>query len=88
MKTQNTEYRNQTEYSCVFLRPLLSALGFCLMVLSLSGCGYTIHTKASLPFEDIQIGTIENKTYEPKLQDRLNKSLTEEFLKQGIAVRR
>ena len=87
MRTQNTEYRNQTEYSCVFLRPLLSALCFYLVVLSLSGCGYTIHTKASLPFEDIQIGTIENKTYEPKLQDRLNKSLTEEFLRQGIAVR-
>jgi hypothetical protein len=29
---------------------------------------------------------IENKTVEPKLQDRLYRALTEEFLKEGIAV--
>jgi len=52
----------------------------------LSGCGYSLHTKASLPFDAIRIGKIENKTLEPKLQDVLNRSLTGEFLKQGIAV--
>ncbi len=50
------------------------------------GCGYTIHGRASLPFDSIQIGKIENITVEPKLQDKLHKALTEEFLKQGIAV--
>jgi hypothetical protein len=55
-------------------------------LLIFSGCGYTIHSKSSLPFDSIQIGNIENLTVEPKLQDRLYKALTEEFLKQGINV--
>jgi hypothetical protein len=50
------------------------------------GCGYAIHNKASLPFGAIKIGKIENKTLEPKLQDRLYRALTEEFLKQGVDV--
>jgi hypothetical protein len=45
-----------------------------------------MYGKAMLPFESIAIGTIENKTVEPKLQDKLYQSLTEEFLKQGIRV--
>ncbi len=57
-----------------------------LLLFTLFGCGYTIHGKESLPFDSIQIGKIENVTLEPKLQDRLHKALTEEFLKQGIAV--
>ena len=45
-----------------------------------------MYGKAALPFDSIAIGTIENKTVEPKLQDKLYQSLTEEFLKQGIRV--
>jgi hypothetical protein len=55
-------------------------------LLIFSGCGYTIHSKSSLPFDSIQIGNLENLTVEPKLQDRLHEALTEEFLKQGINV--
>lgn len=58
----------------------------CCLVFTISGCGYTLHTKASLPFQSIQIVRIENKTVEPKLQDRLYTALTKEFLKEGIAV--
>jgi len=58
----------------------------CNLLLVLSGCGYSLHTKASLPFDAVRIGTIGNKTLEPKLQDGLNRSLTGEFLKQGITV--
>jgi len=54
--------------------------------LFLFGCGYTLHSKATLPFDSIRIERIENKTLEPKLQDRLYKALTEEFLKHGITV--
>jgi hypothetical protein len=64
----------------------ISFLLSCNLLLVLSGCGYSLHTKASLPFDAIRIGTIENKTLEPKLQDGLNLFLTGEFLKQGIAV--
>jgi len=56
------------------------------LLLTVSGCGYSLHTKASLPFQSIRIMRIENKTVEPKLQDRLYKALTEEFLKEGITV--
>jgi hypothetical protein len=45
-----------------------------------------LHGKASLPFDSIQIGSIENTTVEPKLQDKLYQLLTEELLKHGIRV--
>ncbi len=67
----------------ILISSLLAA--YCLL-LTAYGCGYTIHGKALLPFDSIQIGKIENTTLEPKLQDRLHKALTEEFLKQGIEV--
>jgi outer membrane lipopolysaccharide assembly protein LptE/RlpB len=54
--------------------------------LLLSGCGYSIYGHSELPFTAIQIRTIENKTLEPKLQDKLHKALTEEFMKNGIMV--
>lgn len=63
---------------------------FSLLTLNLSlflvGCGYTLQSRATLPFDSIQIGVIENKTLEPKLQDRLYNALTEEFLKHGVTV--
>ncbi len=52
----------------------------------LHGCGYSVYRHTSLPFQEISIGLIENRTVEPKLQDRLERALTEEFLKQGISI--
>ena len=57
-----------------------------LSLFTFYGCGYAIHGKVSLPFDSIQVGKIENTTLEPKLQDKLQMALTEEFLKQGIDV--
>jgi len=54
--------------------------------LLLSGCGYSIHRQSELPFTEIQIRPIENRTYEPKLQDKLYAALVEEFMKNGITV--
>ena len=70
------------------VRGSLAAMLLCAMLSALCplGCGYQIHNKASLPFSAIQIGRIENKTVEPKLEDRLYRALTEEFLKQGVDV--
>jgi hypothetical protein len=59
---------------------------FTVYCLLLSGCGYTLHGKAALPFNEIQIERIENRTLEPKLQDRFHRVITEEFLKNGITV--
>ncbi|MDH5768483.1 MAG: LPS assembly lipoprotein LptE [Nitrospirota bacterium] len=65
---------------------ILLLFTFHFSLLALCGCGYTIHGRASLPFDSVQIGNIENRTFEPKLQDKLHRALTEEFLKQGITV--
>jgi outer membrane lipopolysaccharide assembly protein LptE/RlpB len=51
-----------------------------------AGCGYSVHRKADLPFREITIGKIENRTLEPKLQDKLHRALVQEFAKNGIAV--
>jgi len=56
------------------------------LLLLFTGCGYRVHRQVSLPFTEIRIGRIVNQTLEPKLQDRLHKALTEEFVKQGIRV--
>lgn len=58
----------------------------CVLFFMIGGCGYALHRGASLPIREIAIGTIENKTAEPKLQDRLSFALTQEFLKQGVTV--
>ncbi len=68
------------------LRVFLILIAFVCLLSAVSGCGYTIRNKASLPFKEIKIGRIENKTLEPKLQDMLYRALTEEFLKQGVGV--
>ncbi|MGB9716157.1 MAG: LPS assembly lipoprotein LptE [Thermodesulfovibrionales bacterium] len=62
---------------------------FCLLllILCLSGCGYTLYGKAALPFDAIHIERVENRTLEPKLQDRFYRVMTEELLKHGINVR-
>jgi hypothetical protein len=53
-----------------------------------AGCGYSIHPQSALPAKEISIGLIENRTVEPKLQDKLQRALTEEFMKQGMRVGR
>lgn len=64
----------------------LYILSSMLLALCICGCGYTIHGKTYLPFNEIYIERVENKTLEPKLQDRFHRVMTEEFLKQGINV--
>jgi len=59
-----------------------------VFLLLMSGCGYSIHPQSALPAKEVEIGLIENMTVEPKLQDKLQRALTEEFMKQGIRVGR
>lgn len=58
---------------------------YCLLF-TLSGCGYTIQTKTDLPFDTIAVGKLENRTFEPKLQDRFIRSLAETFAEYGFKV--
>lgn len=62
------------------------SLFYLLLFILLCSCGYSMHRYSSLPFTEIKIGLIENRTLEPKLQDKLHKSLTEEFLNHGISI--
>ncbi len=59
------------------------AAAVCVLVIGY-GCGYSVHRQPALPFTDIHIAPIENKTLEPKLQDKLHKALVKEFLKHGV----
>jgi outer membrane lipopolysaccharide assembly protein LptE/RlpB len=67
-------------------REFFPVVAAALIAVLLSGCGYHIHTHAALPFTEVKVGLLKNKTLEPKLEDRLDRALTEEFLKQGITI--
>ncbi len=69
------------------IRRLLFNIVFITVVaFAFCGCGYSIHPQSALPAKEVEIGLIENTTLEPKLQDKLQRALTEEFMKQGIRV--
>jgi hypothetical protein len=81
----NNNVKHRTKVGKFFL--WLLAIGYWLLsLLILFGCGYTIQTKANLPFDTIAVGKLENKTFEPKLQDRFSRSLAETFAEYGFRV--
>lgn len=59
-----------------------------LLCLFLSGCGYTLQSRATLPFQEVELGRIENMTHEPKLEDRLARALAQVFPEYGIDLSR
>lgn len=59
---------------------------FFVFLLLMSGCGYSLHPQSALLVKQISIGLIDNRTAEPKLQDKLQRALAEEFMKQGVRV--
>lgn len=61
---------------------LVASLSFLL----LSGCGYTLQGKATLPFKSITLGKIINKTFEPGLEDRMQLALIDELMKNGFSI--
>jgi outer membrane lipopolysaccharide assembly protein LptE/RlpB len=67
---------------------LLHIVIISIAALVAAGCGYSVHPQSALPQKEISIGLIDNRTMEPKLQDKLQRALTEEFMKQGIRVSR
>jgi hypothetical protein len=79
VKLQTSKFKVQSSHLALLFTV------YCLLF-AVAGCGYTVRSKASLPFKAVRIVRIENKTHEPKLQDRLYAALTEEFLKQSVDV--
>ncbi len=70
-----------------FKKGLLFILFTChLSLIALFGCGYSIQRQANLPFDSISIGKIENRTVEPKLQDKFQRILTETFMEYGFRI--
>src|SRR5271157_1232074 len=67
-------------------RLLLLISYFPFLIFLLSGCGYTIQTRANLPFDTIAVGKIENKTLEPKLEDKFHLSLAQTFSQYGFSI--
>lgn len=62
-------------------------LRFCsIILLLLTGCGYTIQGRSELPFPSVSIDRINNKTYEPEIDDRMREILTEELIRRGFVV--
>ena len=59
---------------------------FLLMPL-ISSCGYRMVGSTFLPFQSIYIKQVVNRTYEPRLEERLHDALSREFIRQGIEVR-
>ncbi len=57
-----------------------------VLVLFISSCGYRVVGSSFLPFDSINIKHIENKTYEPRLEESLHLALSKEFINQGIDV--
>lgn len=64
-------------------------LAFVVFVLAffVSSCGYRMVGSRLLPFNSITIKPVKNNTYEPKLEDRMHKALSNEFTYQGIEVK-
>ncbi len=53
----------------------------------LISCGYHMTGSKLLPFNSITIRPVQNKTYEPRLEERLHNALSNEFINQGIEVK-
>lgn len=72
-----------------FLPFSITKAAFCLLLCAcslLAGCGYTIYGKADLPFQSVGIVKIINKTFEPKLEDRMQRALVDELMKTGFVI--
>ncbi len=87
MRIKNSQFKVKS----LKLRVARFLLFFSLFIFNLSlltflGCGYKLQGKESLPFNSVKIGKIENRTYEPKLEDKLEKALADELIRNGIAV--
>lgn len=70
--------------ACKSLTLSFLILTFALLV---SSCGYRMIGSQSLPFDSLTIKHVQNKTYEPRLEERLHNALSAEFINQGIEIR-
>jgi outer membrane lipopolysaccharide assembly protein LptE/RlpB len=84
LKVESFSKRLFTVHCSLFAVFLLFTFHFSLF--TLSGCGYTLQGRDTLPFTSVKIGRIENKTFEPKLEDKFQKALADELIRNGMMI--
>lgn len=57
-----------------------------ILNLTLQSCGYNLHTRADLPFQEIYLRNVENSTLEPGLQDNVRKIAYQTLIDNGFTV--
>ena len=75
---KNTKYKIQNSFILLLL--------FIVAIFFIFSCGYKIVGSNFLPFDSITIKSVKNKTYEPRLEERLHNALSSEFISQGIKI--
>lgn len=65
---------------------LTRAVWLLIITFILSSCGYSILKKSDMTLDEIYIAKINNNTFEPKLQDKLHRMLTETFSEYGFEI--
>ncbi len=85
---KNSKFKKAQSYKAEGTKLSLCAfVPLCLLLLFFfSSCGYHIVGSKPLPFDSITIKPVQNKTYEPRLEERLHTALSKEFIGQGIKV--
>ncbi|GBD95289.1 hypothetical protein BMS3Abin06_00154 [bacterium BMS3Abin06] len=76
---KNSKFKIQNLLKAAWLIIILSFL--------VSSCGYKIIGSEFLTFKSVTIKPVQNKTYEPGLEERMHNALSNEFIKQGIEVK-
>lgn len=80
---EKSKFKNSIQNSKFFINFALLIFNFAFL---LAGCGYTLQGRDTLPFTSVKIGRIENKTFEPKLEDKFQKALADELIRNGIMI--
>lgn len=57
-----------------------------LFTLFTFSCGYSLHTKADLPFQEIYLRKVDNLTLEPGLQDKMRKIAYQALVENGFTI--
>ena len=74
------ENKKMSRYFLLFA-PCALLIAFCS-----AGCGYALYGKADLPFRAIAVPKIVNRTFEPRLEDRMQVALTDELMRSGFVI--
>jgi len=70
----------------ITMKKLFLFLSLIFIATFTQSCGYSIHTKADLPFQEIYLRNVENITLEPGLQDKMRKIAYQTLADNGFTL--